>query len=82
MTTALQARVDDELAKAARARAAELGVSVSRYLIDLVRRDMDAARRDRFWSEVERTMSTSEAREDLRREAEVFAATLRDGLDS
>ncbi|WP_281172743.1 hypothetical protein [Jiangella gansuensis] len=40
-----------------------------------------AARREKFWAEVERTMTTPEARADLAAEAEVFAETLTDGIE-
>jgi hypothetical protein len=71
----------DDLAAAARQRAKEQDRSVSAYLTDLVRRDTEAARRERFWAEVERTMTTPEARADLAAETGEFDGTLADGLE-
>jgi hypothetical protein len=82
MTVLIQARVPDDLASAARRRAKDQEKSLSAYVTDLVRRDMEAARRERFWAEVERTMTTPQARADLAEEAEAFAGTLADGLES
>lgn len=72
----------DDLADAARRRAKEQEKSMSAYMTELVRRDMTAARRERFWSEVERTMTTPEARADLAADAESLDATLTDGLET
>ncbi len=77
----IQARMPDDLADAARRRAKDQGTSLSAYVTDLVRRDLVAARREKFWAEVERTMTTPEARADLAAEAEVFAETLTDGIE-
>lgn len=81
MTTLIQARMSDELAAAARHRAKEQETSLSAYLTDLVRRDVETARREKFWAEVERTMTTPEARADLAAEVEAFSGTLTDGLE-
>lgn len=82
MRSLIQARLPDELAAAARRRAHDEQKSLSTYLADLVQRDVEAARRDEFWDEVERTMTTPEARAELAGDAEELAGTLTDGLDS
>lgn len=82
MTKLIQARLPEDLAAAARERAKEEGLSVSAYVTELVRRDMEATRRERFWDEVERTMTTPEARADLAADADAYAGTLTDGLES
>lgn len=81
MTTLIQARVPDDLADAARRRASDQEKSLSAYVADLLRRDMQAARRERFWVEVERTMTTPEARADLATETAALDGTLADGLE-
>lgn len=81
MTTLIQARMPDALAAAARQLAKDQEKSLSAYLTDLVRRDAEAARRERFWAEVERTMTTPEARADLATEAGAFDGTLADGIE-
>lgn len=81
MTTLIQARIPDDLAAAARRRAEDQDKSLSAYVTDLVRRDMETARRERFWAEVERTMTTPEARADLADETRAFDGTLADGLE-
>jgi hypothetical protein len=82
MVKLIQARLPDELASAARRRAADQHRSLSSYLTDLVRRDAEAARREAFWAEVERTMTTPQARADLADDAAGLADTLGDGLSS
>lgn len=49
MLTTLQPRVDDQLASAACERAETQGVSLSRYLINLVRQDLAQAEEAEFW---------------------------------
>lgn len=82
MTKLIQARIPDDIAAAARERAKEQQISLSTYMANLVRLDTEEARRERFWSEVERTMTSPDAQADLAAEAETFAGTLDDGLES
>lgn len=82
MTSLIQTRMPDDVAAAARERAKDQQKSLSAYIADLVRRDLDAARRERFWADVERTMTTPEARADLTADAEALEGTLTDGLES
>lgn len=81
MRSLIQARIPEDLAAAARQRAKDEQKSLSAYLTDLVQRDVETARRDEFWSEVERTMTTTAARAELTADAEAFAPTLADGLE-
>lgn len=81
MASLIQARIPDDLASAARQRARDQEKSLSAYVTDLVRRDMEAARREGFWAEVERTMTTPEARGQLAAALEDFDGTLADGLE-
>lgn len=82
MAILIQARMPDDLATAARERAKDQGKSLSAYVTDLVRRDMEVVRREGFWAEVERTMTTPEARAELAADAEAFEGSLVDGLES
>lgn len=82
MRDVVQARFPEDLAAAARRRAKDEQKSLSAYLADLVQRDVEAASRDEFWADVERTMTTPEARADLAAEADEYAGTLSDGLES
>ncbi|MGH8776935.1 MAG: hypothetical protein ACRDWI_17870 [Jiangellaceae bacterium] len=82
MASLIQARIPDDLAAAARQRAKDQEKSLSAYVTDLVRWDMEVARRERFWAEVEKTMTTPEARSDLAAEIEAFEGTMADGLES
>jgi hypothetical protein len=71
----------DDIASAARRQAEQRELSLSAYVTDLIRRDLAAARRQRFWGEVERTMGTPDAQEDLAAENAAFDNTLGDGID-
>lgn len=77
----LQARVDERLADAARRRASDQGVSLSRYLTDLLRRDLAQAEEAEFWRSFiayyEDPRQVARAQDD----AEEYAQTLTDGLD-
>lgn len=81
MTATLQARVNERLAKAARRRARETGTSVSRYLTDLVRRDVAQAEEAAFWQSFADYYRDPRHVAEVQAEAERFAATLTDGLE-
>lgn len=81
MRSVIQARLPEKLAEAARRRAREEEKSISAYLADLVQRDVESAERAQFWADVERTMTTPQARADLSADTEAYAGTLTDGLE-
>lgn len=81
MTTMLQARVDDRLADAARRRASDQGVSLSRYLTDLLRRDLAQAEEDAFWRPFLAYYEDPRHVAEAQAEAEQYAHTLTDGLE-
>lgn len=81
MTAMLQARVDDELAAAARERAAAEGVSLSRYLANLVRHDLELAEEAAFWRSFTKYYEDPDHVAEAQAEAELYASTLSDGLD-
>lgn len=79
--TTLRAKVPDELADAARKRADDQGMSLSRYLAGLVQQDLARAEEAAFWADVRATMGTAEARVWQAAESERFAPALKNGLD-
>jgi hypothetical protein len=76
----LQTRVDDELADAARQRAEEQGLSLSRYLTNLVRRDLADAEEAAFWRSFTDYYDDPRRVAEVQADAESFAGTLTDGL--
>lgn len=81
MTTTLQARVDDQLAHAARERAENQGVSLSRYLINLVHQDLAEAEEAEFWRSFTDYYDDPRHVAEAQAEAERYADTLTDGVD-
>lgn len=81
MTTTLQARLDDHLGKAARRRARDQGMSLSRYLTDLVRRDLAQAEEAAFWKSFTDYYSDPRHVVEAQAEAEEYRRTLTDGVD-
>lgn len=77
----LQTRVEDELAEAARQRAEEQGLSLSRYLTNLVRQDLAHAEEAAFWQSFTNYYEHPHHVEEAQAEAERYAAALADGLD-
>lgn len=78
MTTTIQARVPELLADAARQRAERLSVSVSQYLADLVRSDVERAEDEAFWADFTAYYDAQHVVE-AQAEAEVYAGSLLDG---
>ncbi len=81
MATLLQARVPDEVAETAKARAKETHQSLSAYITDLLRRDAEAVRTAALWDDYERFYADPVNKEHARRDAAGFDATVADGLD-
>lgn len=81
MTTMLQARVDDRLAEAARRRADDQGLSLSRYLANLVSQDVAQAEESAFWRSFTDYYDDPRHVAESQAEAERYAHTLTDGLD-
>lgn len=81
MPTTLQARVDDQLATAARERAENQGVSLSRYLINLVQQDLARAEEAEFWRSFTDYYDDPRHVAEAQMEAERYSHTLTDGLD-
>jgi hypothetical protein len=79
--TTLQARVADELAAAARRRADNQGMSLSRYVAELVQQDLARAEEEAFWQEFTDYFADESHVAEAQAEAELYAATLTDGLD-
>lgn len=77
----LQTRVDDELAQAARKRAEDQGLSLSRYLTNLVRQDLAHAEEAAFWRSFTDYYEDPQHVVEAQAEAERYAAALTDGLD-
>ncbi|MFC3496013.1 hypothetical protein [Glycomyces rhizosphaerae] len=50
-------------------------------MVEVLRRAIETAETEAFWSEVRATMGTPEARADLQRETDLLEGTLRDGLE-
>jgi hypothetical protein len=82
MTAMLQTRVDDELASAARKRAEDQGLSLSRYLTNLVRQDLEQAEEAGFWRSFTGYYDDPQHVAEAQAEAERYAAALTDGLDA
>lgn len=80
--TIVQARVDERLARAARRRAREQGVSLSRYLVNLVRRDLAQAEEAAFWQGFTDYYDDPRRVAEAQADAESYAGTLTDGLDN
>jgi antitoxin component of RelBE/YafQ-DinJ toxin-antitoxin module len=80
MSTMLQTRVDDELADAARQRAEDQGLSLSRYLTNLVRRDLAQAEEAAFWQSFTDYYDNPQRVAEAQAEVEQYAGTLTDGL--
>ncbi|TQN28746.1 hypothetical protein FHX37_4110 [Haloactinospora alba] len=73
--------MEEGLAEAARRRAQEQGVSLAKYLIDLVRHDLRQAEEEAFWQPFADYYSDPEKVSEAQAEAERYAATLADGID-
>jgi hypothetical protein len=81
MTAMLQTRVDDELARAARKRAEDQGLSLSRYLTALVREDLAKAEEEAFWRSFTDYYGDPRHVDEAQAETERYAPALTDGLD-
>lgn len=77
----MQARVTGALAEAARRRAGDRGVSLSRYLAELVQQDLVRAEAQAFWSAFGDYYADERRVAEAQAVAESQAETLTDGFD-
>lgn len=77
----MQARVTGALAAAARRRAGDRGVSLSRYLAELVQEDLATAEAQAFWSAFSDYYADEHRVVEAQAVAESQAETLTDGWD-